>query len=204
MERIIEFVRNELKSDNSGHGIQHALRVYNNAKKINEVENGDEKIVLTSALIHDMVDKKLFENFDYRIDYVKQFLSSNNYSSKEIEEIIYIISNISWNNGKNIDLVSLNAKIVRDADRLDAMGAMGIIRTIEYGNSKQRNFYDDENILIDKGKYVFDKTTDSSLSHFYEKLLLLKDKLHTKTAIEMAEKRHNFLLLFLKEFYDEL
>ena len=204
MDKIINFVKQELQHDNSGHGLQHALRVYSNAKKINDKEMGNEKIVLTAALIHDTVDKKLFENFDERIDYVKQFLNDNNYTLEEIDEIIYIISNISWNNGKNAELNSLNAKIVRDADRLDAIGAIGIIRTIEYGNSKQRNFYDNDNIMYNNGKYEFNQITNSTLSHFYEKLLLLKDKLHTKTALNMAEQRHKFMLLFLDEFYKEI
>lgn len=204
MEKIINFVKLELQHDNSGHGLQHALRVYSNAKKINENEMGDEKIVLTAALLHDIVDKKLFLNFDERIDYVKHFLNNNNYSPEEIDEIIYIISNISWNDGKNVELNSLNAKIVRDADRLDAIGAVGIIRTIEYGNSKQRNFYDNDNIVYNNGKYEFGQITNSTLSHFYEKLLLLKDKLHTKTAMDMAEERHKFMLLFLNEFYNEI
>jgi len=204
MEKIINFVKQELLHDNSGHYLQHALRVCSNAKKINDKEMGDEKIVLTAALIHDTVDKKLFENFDERIDYVKQFLNDNNYTLEEIDEIIYIISNISWNNGKNTELNSLNAKIVRDADRLDAIGAIGIIRTIEYGNSKQRKFYDSENILFNNGNYEFNHITNSTLSHFYEKLLLLKDKLHTKTALNMAKQRHKFMLLFLDEFYKEI
>ena len=114
IDKIINFVKLELQHDNSGHGLQHALRVYSNAKKINDKEMGNEKIVLTAALIHDTVDKKLFENFDGRIDYVKHFLSNNHYSSEEIDEIIYIISNISWNDGKNTELNSLNAKIISD------------------------------------------------------------------------------------------
>ncbi len=204
MEKIINFVKQELGKDNSGHGLQHALRVYHNAKKINKIEKGNKKIVLTAALIHDTVDKKLFENFDDRIAYVREFLSQNHYSLDEINEITYIISNISWNNGKNTPLDTLNAKIVRDADRLDAIGAIGIVRTIEYGNSKQRNFYDDANITNNNGKYEFDQATNSTLSHFYEKLLLLKENLYTPTAIKLAEQRHNFMLQFLKEFYEEL
>ena len=204
MDKIINFVKSELQHDNSGHGLQHALRVYSNAKKINDKEMGNEKIVLTAALIHDTVDKKLYENFNGRIDYVKHFLSNNHYSSEEIDEIIYIISNISWNDGKNTELNSLNAKIVRDADRLDAIGAIGIIRTIEYGNSIHRNFYDNDNIVYNNGKYEFNQITNSTLSHFYEKLLLLKDKLHTKTAMDMAEERHKFMLSFLNEFYNEI
>lgn len=204
MEKIIDFVRQELRGDNSGHGLQHALRVYNNAKKINDKEMGNERIVLTSALLHDTVDTKLFDDFDGRINYVKDFLASNDYSPEEIDEIVYIISNISWNWGKNVELKTLNAKIVRDADRLDAIGACGIIRTIEFGNSRHNNFYDDENLIVNDGKYEFNQVTKSTLSHFYEKLLLLKDKMHTQTALEMAEERHKFMLDFLNQFYREL
>ena len=135
--------------------------------------------------------------------YGKEFLLQNNYSKNEVDEVIYIISNISWNNGKNVSLETLNAKIVRDADRLDAIGAMGIIRTIEYGASKQRNFYDNDNITTKNNKYTFNKISTSTLSHFYEKLLLLKENLHTKTALKIAEQRHNFMLKFLEEFYEE-
>ena len=204
MDTIIDFVKKELEKDHSGHDFQHALRVYNNAKKINAIEKGNEKIVLTAALIHDTVDKKLFDNFEERLLYVKEFLLQNNYSKNEVDEVIYIISNISWNNGKNVSLETLNAKIVRDADRLDAIGAMGIIRTIEYGASKQRKFYDNDNITTKNNKYTFNKISTSTLSHFYEKLLLLKENLHTKTALNIAEQRHNFMLKFLEEFYEEL
>jgi uncharacterized protein len=204
MKKIIDFVSNQLCNDNTGHGLQHALRVYNNAKKINSVEKGDEKIVLTASLIHDTIDKKLFKNTTEQINLVRQALIENNYTQSEIDEIVYIITNISWNNGKNNELNSLNAKIVRDADRLDALGAMGIIRTIEYGNSHHQPFYDENNIKMVNNHFTFNQITKSSLSHFYEKLLLLKDNLHTDTARKMAETRHKFLLSFLQQFYDEL
>ena len=201
---IIDFVTKELSKDNSGHGIQHAKRVFSNAKKIIAKEGGNEKVVLTSALIHDAIDKKLFDDVDERIELVKNFLKANNYSEDEINEIIYIISNISWNNGQNKQLDSLNAKIVRDSDRLDAIGAMGIIRTIEYGNSHNRNFYEEANIKNTGAGYTFGEITSSTLSQFYEKLLLLKDLLHTETAKKMAEERHGFMQQFLQEFYNEL
>lgn len=201
---IVNFVTAELSQDNSGHGVQHAMRVFNNAKKIIAIEGGDEKVVLTSALIHDTIDKKLFDDVNKRIELVRGFLKSNNYSEKEIDEIMYIITNISWNNGENKQLDSLNAKIVRDADRLDAIGVMGIIRTIEYGNSRNRNFYDEKNIKNTGNEYSFGEVTNSTLSHFYEKLLLLKDLMHTETAKNIAEKRHVFMQQFLQEFYNEL
>ena len=204
MENIKQFVKNELLGDNTGHGYQHALRVYNNAKKILSIEGGNEKIVLTASLVHDTVDKKLFADVNQRIDYVSQFLKSQGYTKQEIAEIVYIISNISWNGGVNAELNSLNAMIVRDADRLDAIGAIGIIRTIEYGNSHGRCFYEEDNIRFDGEKFVFDAITSSTLSHFYEKLLLLKDYLHTKTAKNIANDRHKFMCEFLKEFYNEI
>ena len=204
MKTIKEFVKKELSKDNSGHGYQHALRVYGNAKKILQAEGGNEKVVLTAALIHDTVDKKLFDDFDKRIEVVKAFLFAQKYTEKEVNEIIYIISNISWNGGKNVELDSLNAMIVRDADRLDAIGAIGIIRTTEYGVSRQRNFYDEDNLKVVDGKFYFKDITTSTLSHFYEKLLLLKDLMHTQTAKRLAERRHIFMEEFLQEFYDEL
>ena len=94
--------------------------------------------------------------------------------------------------------------IVRDADRLDAIGAMGIIRTIEYGNSRDKKFYDSENIKITNNAYSFNTITNTTLSHFYEKLLLLKDLMHTASAKNIAQKRHDFMVEFLNEFYDEL
>ncbi|MBQ7466481.1 MAG: HD domain-containing protein [Clostridia bacterium] len=201
---IIKFVEQELSKDNSGHGLQHALRVFHDAQKIYEKEGGDEKIILSSALLHDTVDKKLFDNFEERIAYVSDFLKLNNYTDEEIKEIVYIISNISWNNGENKQLNNLNAKIVRDADRLDAIGAIGIVRTTEYGNSKHRDFYNAENLTLQDGKIMFNKVNNSTLSHFYEKLLLLTDLMHTETARQMANKRHQFMISFLDEFYDEL
>lgn len=200
-EKVKNFVRAEMSQDRSGHGYNHAFRVFSNAEKILRKEKGNEKVVLTSALIHDCVDKKLFASVDDQIEKVKKFLKGLHYTSKEIDEIIYIISHISWNNGQNAKLDSLNAMIVRDADRLDAIGAIGIIRTIEYGDSIGRPFYDDENIGAD-GK--FNKITNTTLSHFYEKLLLLKDLMHTKTAKKMALKRHKFMEKFLDQFYDEV
>ncbi len=202
--KIFDFVEKELATDNSGHGIQHAKRVFNNAKKIIAKEGGNQKVILTSALIHDTIDRKLFEDVEQRIKIVENFLNKNKYNEDEIGEIIFIISSISWNNGENKKLETLNAQIVRDADRLDAIGAVGIIRTIEYGNSKQRKFYDEENLKSNNNCYEFNKISNSTLSHFYEKLLLLKDRLHTKTAKSIAEERHTLMINFLDEFYKEL
>ena len=204
MENVKDFVKRELAGDNSGHGYQHAIRVYENAKKILKCEGGDEKVVLTAALIHDTIDDKLFENRSERVALVESFLCEQGYSKQEVEEIVYIISNISWKNGTNAQLNSLNAMIVRDADRLDAIGAIGIVRTTEYGVSRGRQFYEEENLNREEEKVSFKEITTSTLSHFYEKLLLLKDVMHTQTAKRLAEKRHDFMVDFLNEFYDEV
>lgn len=201
---IKEFVINVLGKDNSGHNHQHVFRVVSNAEKILKHEKGNERIVLTAAYLHDCADEKLFDNQEEQYLKINNLLMNENYTSQEIDEIIYIIKNISYNKGNYATLNSLNAQIVRDADRLDAIGAMGIIRTIEYGVSRGKQFYHTKNIKTVDNKKDINELTDSTLSHFYEKLLKLKDLMHTKTARKMAEKRSAFLETFLQHFYDEL
>lgn len=191
-DKIKEFVLQELGEDFSGHDYYHAIRVYNNAKKILSIikdDNINDKIILTSTLLHDCVDHKLFgdDKINEQTTKIKKLLAED-YSSFEINEIIEIIQSISYS--KNIKLTNINAQIVSDADRLDAIGAVGIIRTIEYGASKKRKFDD--------------KTDNCTINHFYEKLLKLKDLMYTAEARELAIKRHQFLEIFLKEYYDEI
>ena len=119
-------------------------------------------------------------------------------------EILEIINSISYSKGNTNDVNNLNLEIVRDADRLDALGAIGIIRTIEYGASRNRDFYEEANLKRLSDHVAFDKSTNTSLSHFYDKLLKLKDYMHTYTAKKLAEKRTTFLKTFLDEFYDEI
>lgn len=191
-DKVKDFVLQELGDDYSGHDYFHAIRVYNNAQKILSKtidDNVNDKIVLLSTLLHDCVDHKLFgENkINEQIAKIKKLLVED-YSSFEIKEIIDIIQSISYS--KNIKLDNINAQIVSDADRLDAIGAIGIIRTIEYGASKKRKFDD--------------KTDNCTINHFYEKLLKLKDLMYTAEAKKIAIKRHEFLEMFLKEYYDEI
>ncbi len=194
----------ELSQDHSGHNHQHAERVVRNARKIIQREGGDEKIILTAAWLHDCIDKKLFADIEGQIGKVRRFLEEQSFLPEEVEEVMYIIQNISYNKGENRPLTSLNAMIVRDADRLDAIGAMGIIRTIEYGATQGRLFYDNENIKREEGKVGWNHPTDTSLSHFYDKLLKLEALMHTPTAKEMAKERTEFLKIFIEEFYHEM
>ena len=142
MDKIIEFVKNELANDLSGHNYNHIERVCNNAKMLIKHEGGSEKIIITSCLVHDLVDDKLFIDIDKQKEKIIKVLSENKYLPTEIEEILYIIDNISFHHGNINECNDLNLEIVRDADRLDALGALGVIRTIEYGNNKNRPFYE--------------------------------------------------------------
>ncbi|MBQ4570461.1 MAG: HD domain-containing protein [Bacilli bacterium] len=204
MNKIIEFVKKELLCDNSGHNFQHIERVVKNASYLIKHEGGNEKIIITACYLHDVIDHKLFEDVDAQKVKIINLLIDNNYLPSEIDEIIAIIDSVSFSKGNVNECNNLNLKIVRDADRLDALGAIGIVRTIEYGNSKNRLFYEEANLDRTKIGVIFKDSTNTSLSHFYDKLLKLKDLMLTSTAKKMAEKRHKFLLIFLEEFYEEL
>lgn len=204
ISELSRFVEQELGADHSGHGVQHAQRVVKNARKILEKEKGNEKIVITAAYLHDCIDHKLFSDKDLQLKKIATLLQNLDYSKEEIAEISDIIQTISFSCEKSRTLSALNAQIVCDADRLDAIGAIGIIRTIEYGASRGRNFYDGEDLeKVQRGAFSqIDKA--STLAHFYDKLLLLKGLMYTQTAKELAEKRTLFMKDFLTEFYEEL
>ena len=204
ISELSRFVEQELGADHSGHGVQHAQRVVKNARKILEKEKGNEKIVITAAYLHDCIDHKLFSDKDLQLKKIATLLQNLDYSKEEFAEISDIIQTISFSCEKSRTLSSLNAQIVCDADRLDAIGAIGIIRTIEYGASRGRNFYDEEDFeKVQRGAFSqIDKA--STLAHFYDKLLLLKGLMYTQTAKELAEKRTLFMKDFLTEFYEEL
>lgn len=204
MNKIIEFVKKELSNDFSGHNFQHIERVVKNAKYLIKHEGGNELIIITACYLHDLVDTKLFDNIEEQKLKIRHLLADNKYRLSEIDEIIEIIEHISFSKGNIDECNNLNLEIVRDADRLDALGAIGIIRTIEYGNSRQRLFYEEDNLNRENDVITFKESTNTSLSHFYDKLLKLKDYMHTYTARKLAEKRHNFLISFLDEFYEEI
>jgi uncharacterized protein len=204
ISKLSRFVEQELGTDHSGHGVQHTQRVVNNACKILEKEKGNEKIVVTAAYLHDCIDHKLFSDKNLQLKKIATLLQNLDCSKEEIAEISDIIQTISFSCEKSRTLSSVNAQIVCDADRLDAIGAIGIIRTIEYGASRGRNFYDEEDLeKVQRGAFSqIDKA--STLAHFYDKLLLLKDLMYTQTAKDLAEKRTHFMKDFLTEFYEEL
>lgn len=202
----IEFVKETLYKAEGGHDWWHIFRVWNNAKKINIEEHGNQLIVELAALLHDIADSK-FNNGDETVGpkLAVEFLSKQNLDNTTIQNIKKIIENISFKGGRvqqNFESKELN--IVQDADRLDAIGAIGIARTFNYGGFKNREIYNPNispNLNMTKEEYK--NSTAPTINHFYEKLLLLKDKMNTNTGFKLAKERHAFMLLFLEQFYSE-
>ncbi len=202
----IAFVKKELKNAEGGHDWFHIERVYKNALLIANGEKCDSLIVQLSALLHDIADSK-FHDGDETVGPKKArlFLESKNVPENTITHVVNIIENISFKGGHEAKkFSSLELDIVQDADRLDAIGAIGIARTFNYGGFKNRAIYNPEikpNLNMSKEEY---KNSDApTINHFYEKLLLLKDIMNTKTGKEIAAQRHDFMKLFLNQFYAE-
>ena len=202
----IAFVKKELENAEGGHDWFHIERVYKNAVLIANGENCDILIVQLGALLHDIADSK-FHDGDETVGPKKArlFLESKIVPENTIVTVINIIENISFKGGHEAKkFSSLELDIIQDADRLDAIGAIGIARTFNYGGFKNRAIYNPEinpNLHMSKEEY---KNSDApTINHFYEKLLLLKDKMNTKTGKEIAAQRHEFMEFFLNQFYDE-
>jgi len=200
--KLKSYVKEIFKNDSSGHDYFHSIRVYKLAMKIAESETCDKGIVMMSALLHDVDDRKLFQTVNFAN--TRKILQDCMVLQAEIERVIEIIKSVSF---KGIDSVipqTIEGKIVQDADRLDAMGAIGIARAFAYGGSYGRKLYDPEIPIVnemDEKKYL--KSEGTTINHFYEKLLLLKDMLNTDTARRIAVRRQLFMERFLEEFYAE-
>ncbi|KQB36897.1 HD domain protein [Flavobacterium daejeonense] len=206
ISKTITFVKQQLANTEGGHDWFHIERVYKNALLIAREEKCDLQIVQLAALLHDIADSK-FHNGDETIGpkTARNFLESENIAPKTISHIINIIENISFKGGnfdKNFHSVELD--IVQDADRLDAIGAIGIARAFNYGGFKNRALYDPKiapntNMSVEEYK----RSQAPTINHFYEKLLLLKDKMNTQTGKQIAQQRHQFMQNFLSQFYAE-
>ena len=206
INNTILFVKQKLENAEGGHDWFHIERVYKNALLIVKEENCNLQIVQLGALLHDIADSK-FHDGDESVGpkVAKAFLESQNVSEDIIDAVINIIENISFKGGnfeKKINSIELD--IVQDADRLDAIGAIGIARTFNYGGFKNRTLYDpeiDPNLTMSKEEYK--NSQAPTINHFYEKLLLLKDKMNTETGKQIAQQRHHFMETFLAQFYAE-
>lgn len=206
INNTIVFVKDKLTNAESGHDWFHIERVYKNALLIAEEEECDLTVVKLAALLHDIADSK-FHGGDESVGpkTARTFLESQNVSEAIISHVIAIIENISFKGGNfEKDFHSKELEIVQDADRLDAIGAIGIARAFNYGGFKNRPLYN-PNIQpkLNMSKEVYKNSEAPTINHFYEKLLLLKDKMNTETGKKLAKKRHDFMISFLSQFYTE-
>lgn len=204
--RIREHIQELLNNDASGHDWHHINRVVETAKYIQSKEGGDADLVEIAALLHDISDHKLnggILNDGGRAAY--EFLINEGVDTKLASKVSDIVDSVSFKGAHVQDAPpSLEAKIVQDADRLDAIGAMGIARVFAYGGTKKQSMHDPElqpKLHTSFEEYAKAKTT--SINHFYEKLLLLRDRLHTATAKEIGQERHEFMEKYLDQFYKE-
>jgi len=207
IKNTISFVKETLKDAEGGHDWFHIERVYKNALLISKNENVDEFIVSLGALLHDIADAK-FYNGDETIGpkMAREFLESQQVDETTIIHIENIIKYISFKSSLSTGdkFTSPELDVIQDADRLDAIGAIGIARCFNYGGFKNRSLYNPEitpNLNMTKEEYK--KSTTPTINHFYEKLLLLKDKMNTHSAKKIAEDRHKYMKQFLNQFYDE-
>lgn len=206
IEKTIAFVKKELKNAEAGHDWFHVERVYKNTLLLLQTEKADKPTALLGALLHDIADSK-FHNGDETIGPKKArtFLNSIGIEPKTIDEVVLIIENISFKGGNfEKKFHSKELEVVQDADRLDAIGAIGIARTFNYGGFKNNPIYDPDlspKVNMTKEEYKMNKGT--TINHFYEKLLLLKDRMNTETGKKLAHQRHKYMEVFLKQFFDE-
>ena len=202
----ISFVKDTLSGAEGGHDWFHIERVWKNAKLIASGEECDLEVIELAALLHDIADSK-FHDGDEEIGprKAREYLESQNLDSQKIAHVIAIIENVSFKGGHNLRThESIELDIVQDADRLDAIGAIGIARTFNYGGFKNRALYDPEiepNLNMTKEEYK--KSSAPTINHFYEKLLLLKDLMNTDTGKAIALERHKYMEGFLNQFFAE-
>ena len=206
IESCIAFVKKTLSGPEGGHDWFHIERVWKNAKLIASGEECDLEVVELAALLHDIADSK-FHGGDEEIGPKKarEYLSNTRIETQKVNHIVAIIENVSFKGGHNArNHSSIELDIVQDADRLDAIGAIGIARTFNYGGFKNRAIYDPSiapNLNMTKEEYK--KSTAPTINHFYEKLLLLKDLMNTESGKRIAEVRHQYMEGFLNQFYNE-
>jgi len=207
VEETIAFVKETLKGAEGGHDWFHIQRVFKNTLLIAKDEKVDVLVVSLGALLHDIADAK-FNNGDETVGpkMASEFLTSLGVRKKIMDHVVKIIENISYKSslGTKKLYTSKELQVVQDADRLDAIGALGIARAFNYGGFMNRELYNPEiapNLQMTKEEYKASKAP--TINHFYEKLLLLKDKMNTESGKKLAEKRHQFMLEYLDQFYRE-
>lgn len=206
IDKTIEFVKISLKNAEGGHDWWHVYRVWKLAVKIGEEEKADPFVVQLGSLLHDIADSKFNDgNEEIGPELASGFLKKQNVDDQIIAEIVLIIKNISFKNSfGTTQNQTLELKVIQDADRLDAIGAIGIARTFNYGGYKNFAIHDpDQKPKQYKSKDEYKKSDSPTVNHFYEKLFHLKGMMNTKTGKDMAEGRHRYMKKFLEQFYKE-
>jgi len=205
IQKTEQFVKTQLANAEGGHDWWHIYRVWKLAKHIAKKEKVNSLVIDLGALLHDIADAKFYGgNEEVGPKVSRDFLESIEIDKKTIDHIDKIIRNISFKNSKEQKFRSLELDIIQDADRLDAIGAIGIARAFNFGGFKNRPLYHPEiepNMNMSKTEYK--KSLSPTVNHFYEKLFLLKDLMNTKTGKKMAEERHRFMKTYLDRFYKE-
>lgn len=206
IEEIAVVVKQKLDGEGSGHDWWHIVRVWNMARHIGKEENVDMFVVELAALLHDIADWK-FHNGDDTVGprVARQILADHGVPEDHIAQVTDIIATMSFAGaGVENSIQTLEGKVVQDADRLDAIGAIGIARTFAYGGRQCRAMHDPEQKpVMHKTKEDYLRSNGSTINHFYEKLLLLKDRMNTRTAKQIAEDRHRFMEAYLEQFFRE-
>lgn len=204
IQAALHYAKQQFEHEAGGHDFHHTLRVTRMAMRLAAIEGGDPQIIALAAILHDVDDYKLFGSPQGSTLKAENFMRDQHVDSVMIEKVSEIIRTLSFRGTDSTPCATLEGKIVQDADRLDAIGAIGIARAFAFGGNRNRLMHDPDitpNLTMDEATYK--ANTGTTLNHFYEKLLFLKDQMNTDTAKEIAEHRHNYLEAFLQEFHAE-
>ena len=204
--KTTNFVKRQVADAEAGHDWQHIQRVLKNAEELLNYEQADTFIVKLGCLLHDIADAKFHDgNEELGPKQTASFLTALHLEKSVIDEVVYIVKHSSFKSDTiSIAEKSIEFQIVQDADRLDALGAIGIARTFNYGGYKNRAIFNAEIPPKTKqSKAEYKASNAPTINHFYEKLLLLKDQMNTKSGKQLAQQRHEFMLQFLNQFYEE-
>lgn len=205
LQKTAQYVEEKLTGEGSGHDWWHIVRVRQMAERLALEEGANSFICQMAALVHDLADEKIVGSEEAGLAEVHQLLDSLGLSDHQTQEILTIIQNISYKGGTLRDVsLTLEGQIVQDADRLDAIGAIGVARTMVFSGHKQRPIHDPQVAVREQMTLEeYRSNQGTAISHFYEKLLKLKDLMNTQTAKRLAQGRHDFLELYLEQFYAE-
>lgn len=205
INKTADFIKTRFAEESTGHDWWHMYRVWQLAKHINKTEKGDRLVVELGALLHDIADWKFHEDEEEGPRQAREWLESINVENTIIEQIEDVIRNVSFKGAKvKNKLDSIEGQIIYDADKLDAIGAIGIARAFAYGGANNRAMYEPEReVVLHKTFEAYKNDRTGTINHFHDKLLLLKDRMYTKTGKQLAQHRHKIMEDYLDEFYAE-